>query len=137
MPSKTRVTLATTTLLLAVQGAHGFLSHSPSVAGCDRTRVAINAASTYEEDLELTRKVLMGLLDSPASSVKEAEPEPEPEPESPPPPQAAVDEVAAAGLQKMTVAQLKDQLRDRGMKVSGKKQDLIDRLLGKEELVPV
>ena len=97
--------------------------------------MVINAASTYEEDLELTRKVLMGLLDSPASSVKEAEPEPEPE--SSPPPQTAVDEVAAAGLQKMTVAQLKDQLRDRGMKVSGKKQDLIDRLLGKEELVPV
>jgi len=131
MPSKTRVITA---LLLAVQGAHGFLSHAP--ASCDRTRVVTNAASTYEEDLELTRKVLMGLLDSPASSVKD-EPEPEPEPESSPPPQAAVDEVAAAGLQKMTVAQLKDQLRDRGMKVSGKKQDLIDRLLGKEELVPV
>ena len=31
---------------------------------------------------------------------------------------------------KMTVAQLKDQLRDRGLKVSGRKAELIERLKG-------
>jgi len=34
------------------------------------------------------------------------------------------------GLEKLTVQQLKDQLRDRGLKVSGRKSELIDRLLG-------
>ena len=40
MPSKTRVITA---LLLAVQGAHGFLSHAP--ASCDRTRVVLLTAA--------------------------------------------------------------------------------------------
>jgi CheY-specific phosphatase CheX len=39
------------------------------------------------------------------------------------------DSYAMEELQNMTCAQLKDELRQRGMKISGKKADLVERLL--------
>lgn len=43
------------------------------------------------------------------------------------------DDLCASDLEQLTVAQLKQQLRLRGLKVSGKKTDLIQRLLGGPE----
>ena len=61
----------------------------------------------------------------------------ESEPEAPAPAVATVEAPAPASsqsldpasLQKLTVPALKDMLRDRGLKVSGKKADLIERLV--------
>ena len=94
----------------------------------DEEEVAAEEEAAAEEAVYDMNAIIQAQINEINAAAKEAEPEAEPEPEAEADPVDEPEAASAETLQKLTMKQLKDLAREKGIKTSGKKDELIERL---------